>query len=124
MTIEQIRNTTEADFNALPAPRIGFYYDPDRSPDYMTYKCAYGWPSSEADGETYSYTIKMNDPDLIRHTLHLKGIHAFHAKTPQDPWVIDRIKKGYITDSGTNILTTNSDGYWTYAPSSGISIGV
>ena len=56
--------------------------------------------------------------------LHLKGIHSFRAKTPRDPWVINRIKKGYITDNGTNILTTNSDGYWTYTPSFGISIGV
>jgi hypothetical protein len=43
--------------------------------------------------------------------LHLKGIHSFRVKTPQDPWVINRIKKGYVTDNGTNILTTNSDGY-------------
>ena len=81
---------------------------------------------SEKDAEhdlpmTVTYYTKES---LETNILHLKGIHSFRVKTPRDPWVIDRIKKGYVTDNGTNILTANSDGYLTYTPSSGISIGV
>lgn len=74
------------------------------------------------DFETWTWT-PPSTATLDNELLHLKGIHGFFVKSLENAHVIERIRKSYIEDS-TGTLTTNSDGYKTYAPGTGISIGI